>query len=79
MVFHNATMARKVGQNMEVSQEWQLQFLSYKWFMGMLRACAATSNDDALLLLGLVKILFSLLNIANYLTPIFGGRMSFMN
>jgi hypothetical protein len=57
-VFRNATMTRKVGQNMEVSQEWQLRFLSYERFMGMLQACAASSNDDALLLLRLVKILF---------------------
>jgi hypothetical protein len=59
-VFHNATMARKVGQNMEVSQEWQLQFLSYERFMGMLWACDASGNGDALLLLRLVKPLFFL-------------------
>jgi hypothetical protein len=57
-VFHNATTTRKVGQNMAACQEWQLQFLSYEWFMGMLWACAASSNGDALLLLGLVKTLF---------------------
>jgi hypothetical protein len=65
-VFYNAMMARKVGRNMEVSQEWQLRFLSYERFMGMLRACAAFSNGDDLLLLGLVKPLFFL-----YLTPLF--------
>jgi hypothetical protein len=54
-VFCNATTTRKVGQNMEVSQEWQLRFLSYEQFMGMLQACAASGNDDALLLLRLVK------------------------
>jgi hypothetical protein len=47
--------------------------------MGILQACAASGNDDALLLIGLVKALFSLLNTAIYLMPIFGGRMSFMN
>jgi hypothetical protein len=78
-VFCNTTTARKVGQNMEVSQEWQLWFLSYEWFMGMLQACTASGNDDALLLLGLVKPLFSSLNTAIYLIPVFGGRMSFMN
>jgi hypothetical protein len=45
----------KVGQNMAVCQEWPLRFQSYNRFMGMLRACAASGNDDALLLLGLVK------------------------
>jgi hypothetical protein len=79
-VFHNVMMARKVGQNMEVSQEWQLRFPSYERFMGMLQACTPSSNNDALLLLGLVKTLFfSLLNTAIYLMPVFGGRMSFMN
>jgi hypothetical protein len=48
-------MARKVGQNMAVCQEWLLRFQSYNTFMGMLRACAVSGNDDALLLLGLVK------------------------
>jgi hypothetical protein len=57
-VFHNAMMGRKVGQNMEVSQEWQLRFLSYERFMGMLWACSTSGNGDALLLLGLVKTLF---------------------
>jgi hypothetical protein len=64
---------------MEVSQEWQLWFLSYERFMGMLQACAVSGNDDALLLLVLVISLFSLLNTAIYLMPVFGGRMSFMN
>jgi hypothetical protein len=71
-------MARKVGQNMEVSQEWQLWFLSYEWFMGMLWVCTASGNDDTLLLLGLVKpLIFSLLNTAIYLMPVFCGKMSF--
>jgi hypothetical protein len=43
---------------MEVSQEWQLQFLSYERFMGMLRVCVASGNDGVLLLLKLVKTLF---------------------
>jgi hypothetical protein len=48
--------------------------------MEMLWACAAFGNDDALLLLGLVKYyFFSLLNTAIYLMPVFDGRMSFMN
>jgi hypothetical protein len=59
-VFHTTTTARKVGLNMVVSQEWPLQFRSYEQFLGMLRACAASGNDDALLLLGLVKTLFFL-------------------
>jgi hypothetical protein len=46
----------------------------------LLGACAVSGNDDALLLLGLVKnLFFSLLNIAIYLMPVFGGRMSFVN
>jgi hypothetical protein len=57
-VFRNTMTARKVGQNMEVSQEWQLQFLSYERFMGMLRVCVASGNDGVLLLLKLVKTLF---------------------
>jgi hypothetical protein len=64
---------------MEVSQEWQLRFLSYERFMGMLLACTASGNDDALLLLGLVKPYFSLLNTVIYLMPVFGGRISYMN
>jgi hypothetical protein len=48
--------------------------------MGMLWACAASGNSDALLLLGLVKMLFFyLLNTGIYLMPVFGDRMSFMN
>jgi hypothetical protein len=80
MVFSNAMTARKVGQNMAVSQEWPLWFQSYERFMRMLQACSASGNDDALLLLGLVKTLFfSLLNTAIYLMHVFGGRMSFTN
>jgi hypothetical protein len=46
----------------------------------MLQGCTVSGNDDALLLLRLVKTLFfSLLNTAIYLMPIFGGRMSFTN
>jgi hypothetical protein len=72
--------ARMVGQNMDVSQEWQLRFLGYEWFMGMLWACDASGNGDTLLLLGLEKPLFScLLNTDIYLMPVFGGRKSFMN
>jgi hypothetical protein len=54
-VFHNMTMARKVGQNMVVSQEWPLRYRSYDRFMEMLQACAESGNNDALLLLGLVR------------------------
>jgi hypothetical protein len=80
MVFCNTMMERNVEPNMEVSQEWQLWFLSYERFMGMLWACTMSGNDDALLLLGLVKTLFfSLLNTTIYLMPIFGRRMSLMN
>jgi hypothetical protein len=44
--------------------------------MGILRACNEFANDDALLLLGLVKKpIFSLLNTTIYLMPIFGGRL----
>jgi hypothetical protein len=43
---------------MVVSQEWSLRFRSYEQFMVMLQACATSGNDDALLLLGLVKTLF---------------------
>jgi hypothetical protein len=60
VVFSNATTARKVGQNMAVSQEWPLWFQSYEQFMRMLQACSASGNDDALFLLGLVKTLFFL-------------------
>jgi hypothetical protein len=46
----------------------------------MLRACAESGNDDALLLLGLVETrFFSLLNTAIYQMRVFGGRMSFTN
>jgi hypothetical protein len=50
-IFCNVTTARKVGHNMEVSQEWQLWFLTYERFMEILRVCAAFGNGDALLLL----------------------------
>jgi hypothetical protein len=43
--------------------------------MGMLRACNEFANDDALLLLGLVKKPFFLLNTTIYLMPIFGDRL----
>jgi hypothetical protein len=55
MVFRNVMTGRKVAQNMVVSQEWPLRYRSYDRFMGMLRMCVESSNDDALLLLGLVK------------------------
>jgi hypothetical protein len=55
-VFRNARMTRKVGQNMEVSREWQLRFLSYEHFMKMLQACVVSGNDDTLLPLGLVHL-----------------------
>jgi hypothetical protein len=65
---------------MVVSQEWAPRFLNYVRFMGMLWACTASDNDDALLLLGLVKPLcFSLFNTAIYLMLVFGGRKSFTN
>jgi hypothetical protein len=51
-------MARKVGQNMAVSEEWPLWFQSYDRFLGMLQACTEFGNGDALLLLGLVKTRF---------------------
>jgi hypothetical protein len=63
---------------MMVSQEWPLRYQSYDWFMGMLRAWAESRNDNALLLLGLVRNCFlSLLNTTIYLMPVFGGRRNF--
>jgi hypothetical protein len=65
---------------MAVSQEWPLWFLCYEQFMGMLWACAVSSNSNTLLLLALVKpLFFPLLNTAIYLMPVFGARMSFTN
>jgi hypothetical protein len=73
-------MARKVGQNMVVCQEWSLRFQSYNRFMGMLRACADSGNGDTLFLLGLVRTqFFSSLIIAIHLMPVFDGRRSFTN
>jgi hypothetical protein len=80
IVFHNATMAKQVGQNMAVCQEWLLRSQSYNRFMGMLWVCADSGNDDAFVLLGLVRTLFlTLLITAIYLMPVFDGRRSFMN
>jgi hypothetical protein len=54
-IFRNVMIVRKVGQSMTVCQEWPLRSQNYNRFMGMLRACTDFSNDDALLLLGLVR------------------------
>jgi hypothetical protein len=79
-VFLNATKARKVGQNMAVCQEWPLRSENYNRFMGMLRACTDSGNDDTLLLLGLVRTQFlTSLITAIYLMPVFDCRRSFMN
>jgi hypothetical protein len=79
-VFHNMMMARKVGHNMVVCQEWSLRFQSYNRFMGMLQACANSGNNDALFLLGLIRTqFFSSLITRIYLMSLFDGRRSFMN
>jgi hypothetical protein len=80
MVFSNTMMARTIGQNMAVYQDWLLRSQTYNRFMGMLRACADSSNGDALFLLGLVRTrFFSLLITAIYLMPTYDGRRSFTN
>jgi hypothetical protein len=64
---------------MAVCQEWPLRSQNYNRFMGMLRACVDSSNNDALLLLGLVRTQFlTFLITAIYLMPVFDGRRSFM-
>jgi hypothetical protein len=79
-IFCNATMARKVGQNLVVCQEWPLRSQSHNRFMGMLQACADSGNDDALFLLGMVRTQFlTSVVTAIYLMPIFNGRRSFTN
>jgi hypothetical protein len=79
-VFHNVMTARKVGHNMMVCQEWLLRSQSYNRFMGMLRECASSGNDNALFLLGLVRTRFLTSLITTiYLLPVFDGRRSFMN
>jgi hypothetical protein len=80
MIFRNAMMARKVGQNMDMGQDWPLRSQSYNRFMGMLRTSTDSGNDDALFLLGLVWTrFFSSLITAIYLMPIFNGWSSFTN
>jgi hypothetical protein len=79
-LFRNAMMAKKVGQNMVVCQDWPLRSQSYNRFMGVLRACMDSSNGDTLFLIGLVRTrFFSSLNTAIYLMPIFDGMRSFTN
>jgi hypothetical protein len=65
---------------MAVCQEWPSRSQNYNRFMGMIRACADSSNSDALFLLGLVmtRFLTSLIT-AIYLMPVFDGRRSFTN
>jgi hypothetical protein len=73
-------MARQVGQNMAVCEEWPLRSQNYNRIMGMLQACTDFGNDDALFLLGLVRTQFlTSLITAIYLIPIFDGRRSFTN
>jgi hypothetical protein len=80
MIFRNAMMARKVGQNMDMGQDWPLRSQSYNRFMGMLQTSTDSGNDDALFLLGLVWTrFFSSLITAIYLMPIFNGWSSFTN